>query len=107
MTETTVTDEDKGKTIDIYLDNFLSVTLNESPTTGYVWVNKTDGENLLLHSSDFLPSNLGVVGGAGLRTLRFLAKKSGDTRLFLTHIREWEGASSAIDEFFVTVHIHS
>ena len=104
MADTVLTYQDNGKSIDILVGNCLTVQLKESPTTGYVWVNKTIGDVLLLQNSDFSPaSSPGVVGGAGLKTLQFVVSKPGKTNLLLKQMREWEGESSAVEVFSVTI----
>ena len=102
--DTVLTYQNNGKSIDTLVGNCLTVQLKESPTTGYVWANKTTGDVLLLQNTDFSPaSSAGVVGGAGLRTLRFIVSKAGKSILQLKQMREWEEESSAIEVFSVTI----
>ena len=102
--DTVLTYQNNGKSIDTLVGNCLTVQLKESPTTGYVWVNKTIGDVLLLQNTDFSPaSSAGVLGGAGLRTLRFIVSKAGKSILHLKQMREWEGESSAVEVFSVTI----
>lgn len=104
MTEIAITYEDHGKTIEAHVGTLLSVKLNESPTTGYVWSNKTPGDVLALQNTDFSSLTSGTLGGTGMRTLQFMVKKPGNTLLLLKQMREWEGDSSAIKEFSVSIH---
>ena len=104
MDDTVLTYQNNGKSIDTLVGNCLTVQLKESPTTGYVWVNKTIGDVLLLQNTDFSPaSSVEVVGGAGLRTLKFKVSKAGKSILQLKQMREWEGESSAVEVFSVTI----
>ena len=100
-----LTSEQNDGSIDVLVGNILTVQLAESPTTGYVWINKTSGNVLSLEKSDFTPNTaVGIVGGAGQRTLRFVVSHPGRSTLQLKLIREWEGESSAVDVFSVNIH---
>jgi predicted secreted protein len=104
LVETVLTGKDNGKSIELSVGRSLTVELDESPTTGYVWVNKTVGDVLILQNSDFFSkAALGIVGGNGLRTLRFVVSKRGEVLLLLKQMREWEEESSAIRVFSVTI----
>ena len=103
MAETVLTYEDNGRAIETLVGTNLIVRLEESPTTGYVWINKTAGDVLLLQNTDFSPVLPGLVGGTGLRTLRFVVSKLGKSTLLLKQMREWEGESSAAEVFSVTI----
>lgn len=104
VADTVLTNQDNGKSIDTLVGSCLTVQLKESPTTGYVWVNKTTGDVLLLQNSDFSPaSSTGVLGGSGMRMLRFTVSKAGKSTLLLKQMREWEGESSAVEVFSVTI----
>ncbi len=104
LVETVLTGKDNGRSIELSVGRSLTVELDESPTTGYVWVNKTVGDVLILQNSDFFSkAALGIVGGNGLRTLRFVVSKRGEVLLLLKQMREWEEESSAIRVFSVTI----
>lgn len=103
MTETVLTHADNGKSVATPVGTSLSVQLNESPTTGYVWANKTTGDALILEGSDFSPAAPNLMGGGGQRTLRFLVAKPGTATLLLKLMREWEGESSATEVFAVEI----
>ncbi|MDD5267835.1 MAG: protease inhibitor I42 family protein [Methylococcales bacterium] len=104
VADTVLTYQDNGKSIDTLVGNCLTVQLKESPTTGYVWVNKTTGDVLLLQNTGFSPASPpGVLGGAGMRMLRFMVSKAGKSTLLLKQMREWEGESSSVEVFSVTI----
>lgn len=102
--EIILTIQDNGKTIETPVGTRLSVRLEEAPTTGYVWVNKTVGDVLIFQDSDFSQAAQGIVGGSGLRTSRFVVGKPGNATLLLKRMREWEGDSSALEVFSASVH---
>jgi predicted secreted protein len=104
LVETVLTGKDNGRSIELSVGRSLTVELDESPTTGYIWVNKTVGDVLIIQNSDFSSkAALGIVGGNGLRTLRFVVSKRGEALLLLKQMREWEEESSAIRVFSVTI----
>lgn len=103
MTEIILAREDRGASLEILVGSEIAVRLEESPTTGYVWVNKTAGDVLTLLDSEFAPAAPGLIGGSGLRTLKFTVAKPGSAILSLKRMREWEGETSALEDFSVTV----
>lgn len=92
MAETILTDQDNGRSIEAQVGASLIVRLEESPTTGYVWINKTADDVLHLNSSEFSSASLDAVGGTGgIDTLRLFLYKTtrnllgwtGDTGAYL------------------------
>jgi predicted secreted protein len=104
MAATVLIRGEHGKSVDAKVGDSIGVQLEESPTTGYVWVDRTEGNVLALETSDLAPAATGAVGGAGLRALRFVVRNPGTAKLLLTLGRPWEPEASAIDTFSVTVH---
>ena len=105
MDETVLNYENNGKSIETHVGAILTVRLKESPTTGYVWINKTVGDALLMQESDFSPTSPGIIAGApGLRTLRFVVNKPGNATLLLKRMRDWEGDASAVEVFSISIH---
>lgn len=103
MADTLLTRSDNGKAIDVKVGAGVTVRLDESPTTGYAWANKTAGDVLRLADSGHSMAAISSVGGGGVRTLRFRVEKSGSATLSLKLLRAWEGEASAIDAFSVAV----
>jgi inhibitor of cysteine peptidase len=103
MPETLLSMDDNGKAIDVAVGASLRVRLDESPTTGYAWANKTVGDVLILDDSGYSLTTAQPVGGGGVRTLRFRVNKSGTTTLSLKLLRQWEGEASVVDTFSVAV----
>lgn len=103
MAETVLTDQDNGRLIEVPVGTGLIVRLEESPTTGYVWINKTAEDVLHLNSTEFSSASPAIVGGAGLRTFGFMVNKLGKSTLLLKRMREWEGESAATEVFSVTI----
>jgi len=103
MAETILTDQDNGRSIEAPVGTNLIVRLEESPTTGYGWINKTDDDVLHLNNTEFSFASPDIVGGAGVRTFGFMVNKLGKSTLLLKRVRQWEGESSATEVFSVTI----
>lgn len=106
MTESIVTRVDNGKTVTIRVGEKLAVQLQELPTAGFVWVAANHEEALVLIDSDYTPPSTGV-GGGGLRTFSFMAKKAGVASLRFKLWREWEGESSVTEFFSITTRVEA
>ncbi len=108
MSKFTLTEVDKGKSLEVHQGDEIVIRLKENPTTGYRWaVDKTDDEILTLQNSGFSPTPGAGVGGGGSRTFTFKAKKPGSVHLQLKLLRAWEGDSSIIDRYDVTIQVQS
>ena len=103
MSETVLTREDQGRTIDVSVGNALSLWLDESPTTGYAWVDRSTGPSLALANSEFLLDGAGAVGSGGRRCFRYSVLEPGTASVRLTLQRAWETDTPPADEFSVTV----
>jgi len=107
-----LTKQDKDKMLNVAVGENVVITLDENPTTGYVWAVEGQPELLVLQSSDYVsdappnkPDRPMIVGAGGKHTFTFVAQKSGTTTLKLKHWRSWEGNASIVDTFSVTVKI--
>ena len=96
----------RGSTIDAESGETIQVRLDETPTTGYRWaIEHVDEQVLDAEGSEFqLPAN-SAIGAAGQRTFVFKARNRGTGRISLRLWREWEGMSSVIDRFEVSVRV--
>ncbi len=106
VSELTLTQADKDKSIRVQQGDMVLIRLPENPTTGYQWViEDTDEEILNLEDSDFtLPSDVGI-GGGGERTLHFIAKSTGTTHLKLELRREWEVDTPASQRYGLMIQV--
>ena len=103
---TTVTEADKGKTVNICQNDLGRIKLKENPTTGYRWaIDEINEEVLELEGSVFAMAPDAGIGGGGEQTFTFKARKIGTTRVELKLWREWEGEESIIDRFDVTIQV--
>ena len=104
----TLTEVDKGKTIDVHQGTEVLIRLKENPTTGYRWaIDQIDDTVLPLQSSNFSSTPSAGVGAGGTRIFTFTAKQPGTVHLQLKLWREWQGDSSIIERYDVTIQVHS
>lgn len=97
---------DNGKTVSVQKGDEVVITLDENPTTGYVWaIDKTDDQILALKSSDYSGSGLPVAGAGGTRTFTFTTKHTGTATLALKDWRSWEGDKSTVGRFSVAIQV--
>jgi|SRR5215208_3595684 len=106
VAELTLTQADNGKSVEAYQGDVVLIRLPENPTTGYRWaIAAIDEEIMEPSSSYFTLSSDARIGGGGERIFTFVTKSSGTTHLELKLWREWEGDSSVIQRYELTIHI--
>ena len=84
----------------------LTITLEENPTTGYVWTLKMGTENIVsLESDEYIPiqTSENVVGSGGNHVWNFNGVSKGETVLTFKYYRPWEKEDSAIETRIFTV----
>jgi inhibitor of cysteine peptidase len=96
-----LSEQDRGRTIEVAEGDIITVRLKENPTTGYRWsVETTNGLELV---RDDFEAGGGAIGAAGVRVLEFRATHPALYRIRLKNWREWEGEDSVIDRFEANV----
>ncbi|MFN2159855.1 MAG: protease inhibitor I42 family protein [Anaerolineales bacterium] len=95
---------DNGSQIELERGQFLEVSLEGNPTTGYSWEAAYLEDQILRQAGDpeFTPET-DLIGSGGVQTLRFEAVKSGQTTLKLVYRRPWEGDVNLLKTFSVKV----
>lgn len=96
--------ESQGRTATLSPGDALVLTLQENPTTGYVWT--LEGGlpvGLQMVADHFLPPEVEGVGAGGRREIRMRAVAPGGGDLILRLRRPWETANQDIDVFSVQV----
>jgi inhibitor of cysteine peptidase len=98
---------DNGAQVTVEKGQTLVVTLDSNPTTGYSWAMVPTDDGILeqVGEAEFSenPRSKGKVGAGGTETLRFEAKKTGQTRLELVYRRPWEQGEKPLETFAVQV----
>lgn len=78
----------------------LTITLEENPTTGYVWTLKIGTENVVaLESDEYMPTqtSANMVGSGGNHVWNFKGVSAGETVLTFKYYRPWEKEETAIE----------
>ena len=90
MGQTTLTNADAGRTVAANVGDSVVLSLDENPTTGYLWkIEEIDSTVLELTGDDY-ESGGGAIGGGGKRKLSFKAIQAGTSPMRLKCVRQWE-----------------
>ena len=95
-----LTESDSGSRVVVAPGEVITVRLKESPTTGFRWALEAAG-GLVPARADFVGG--GAVGAAGVREFVLRPAQAGTYALSFKHWREWEGDSSVIGRFDLSV----
>ena len=96
-----LTEEDQGRTVEVEALSLITVRLKENPTTGYRWAVET-AEGLEIVGDNFEKMGAGL-GAGGAHIFQFRAAGTGSHRVSLRKWRDWEGESSIIERFNITI----
>jgi predicted secreted protein len=92
-----LSEQDRGRSVEVPRDSVITLRLKENPTTGYLWsVEATNGLELV---GDRFEEGGPAIGAAGARVFQFRTPRAGLHKLRLKNWREWEGETSVIDRF--------
>ena len=106
MSQHSLSIADSGKTIAVKRGDTLTIKLAENPTTGYRWSEPSlDNTGVILQRSQFINSGGNTPGAGGQRVLTVHAEKLGQTTLSLKNWRDWEGDSSVLNRFTLTIQV--
>ena len=78
------------------------VSLNENPTTGYMW-NATVSKGLAVISDTYIAPNTTLIGAGGYHEWILAPDTVGTYTFKAVYMRPWEGASSAADTFNLVI----
>ncbi len=71
--------------------DFVIVSLDSNPTTGYDWTPVSYDESVLkIDGRRFIPARRGLVGSGGTTEISFLAVGEGNSKIKLGYARPWE-----------------
>ena len=79
MTETKLTKDDNGKTVEVRVGESVVIELPENPTTGYVWTLDVKGGigTASLSDSPYTAAKNSGIGGGGTRKFTIKVQSSG------------------------------
>jgi len=91
----------EGRALTPRLRDEIHVSLEENPTTGYVWTLADDASAALSLVMDEYEeqSSDDVIGGGGRRHLHFRVTHPGNARIRLEKRRPWQQAATAVSTF--------
>jgi inhibitor of cysteine peptidase len=108
MSTVTLTQADNGRSVEVRPGNVIVIQLAENPTTGFRWaVDQIDEQIVTIVRVDYTTAAGGGIGGGGARSFTLKAEHSGTMELRLKLWRDWEGESSVIERFTVTIQVRS
>lgn len=95
---------DENSQVELNKGQFLTVSLEGNPTTGFTWEAADLDDQILrqVGEAQFSPDS-DLIGAGGTQTLRFEALNSGQTTLGLVYHRPWEDKSDPLKIFSVRV----
>lgn len=99
-----LTQDDSGRSYQLRVGERVTLTLPESPTTGYEWDPQVDRDMLRQVESHFVGAT-SPRGAAGDRVITFEVLRAGRTDLHCNRRRAWE--SDAAEQFQVHLDISS
>jgi predicted secreted protein len=100
--------KDAGKTFQVHPGDQVVIALAANPSTGFDWdIDQTDSAVLALQGKTFQAASSGLPGSGGTDTFTFKALAAGTVHLSLKYWRSFEGASSIINRYAVTLQVLS
>ena len=97
-----VSEEQNNATVNLGLNNTITLRLNENPTTGFQW-NLTTSPGLVVTADNYLPSAPQLAGSGGVRTWEMKAVQSGTQEVKAVYRRSWEPVTGNETAFLMTV----
>lgn len=95
---------DNGKTVSVRKGTEVQVELEDRGTTGYRWSIDAIDDRVLAPAGEQAVAYPGI-GAGSHRVFRFETRGAGSSQLSLKLWRSWEGDSSVIQRFDVTVRV--
>jgi inhibitor of cysteine peptidase len=104
MAEHRLTAADGNSTIHVQQGDGIVIVLPENPTTGYRWaLDGRPGPAIRLDAGTYMQGEGGGVGSAGSRVFHVTVATAGSSEISLKRWREWEGETSVVERFSVTI----
>jgi len=105
MADVAVTKEQNGRVVTAKVGDSILVQLPENPTTGYAWALDSIDPTLLEAGAPAYHGEGAGLGTGGVKTWTLKARAPGRTRVELKRWRHWEGDTSIVERFAVTLNI--
>jgi len=102
---TVLTSADNGKTADLRVGDEATLRLPENPSTGYRWAVDTTDPNLInLRQVNYVSASNAMGVGGEVEWL-IEAKAPGAAEVKFKRWRPWEGDSSIVERYTITLRI--
>lgn len=102
---TVLTAADEGRLVELGVGDNVVIRLPENATTGYRWIVDAVDEGVVEVKEGPYASTSNALGSGGEAQWIVHAKAAGLTQLRLKCWRRWEGESSVIERYVVTLRI--
>ncbi len=102
---TVLTAADNGRTVELPVGDEVALRLPENATTGYRWAIDSADANLVDIKEGQYVSTSEKMGGGGEAQWLIKAKAPGATSIRLKRWRQWEGESSVVERYEITLRI--
>jgi inhibitor of cysteine peptidase len=100
-----LTAADNGRTVELHVGDEVALRLPENATTGYRWAIDSADANLVDIKEGQYVSTSEKMGGGGEAQWLIKAKAPGATSIKLKRWRQWEGESSVVERYEITLRI--
>jgi predicted secreted protein len=100
-----LTAADNGRTVELPVGDEVALRLPENATTGYRWAIDSADANLVDIKEGQYVSTSEKMGGGGEAQWLIKAKAPGATSMKLKRWRQWEGESSVVERYEITLRI--
>jgi inhibitor of cysteine peptidase len=100
-----IVESDNGRTVDVRLGESVRINLPENATTGYRWAIDRYDEEFIEALATEPRYTANAMGSGGEVALIFQGKKIGAGKIVLKHWRHWEGDSSVINRFHISLNV--
>lgn len=100
-----LTAADKGRLVELRVGDNVVIRLPENAATGYRWDVDAVDKGLVEVKEGPYASTSNTVGSGGETQWVVHAKAAGLTQVRLKHWRRWEGESSVVERYVVTLRI--
>ncbi len=98
------TDADNGKTVAVPVTNHITITLNENPTTGYMW-NATVTPGLTVMKDVYNAPNSNLAGASGTHTWDLVAMQKGSQKFSAVYRRSWETPTAGDTTYVLNINV--
>jgi inhibitor of cysteine peptidase len=96
---------DNGRTVELHVGDEVALRIPENATTGYRWAIDSADANLVDIKEGQYVSTSEKMGGGGEAQWLITAKAPGATSIKLKRWRPWEGESSVVERYEITLRI--